>query len=248
MATANRVINRAFRENNLLPLGTTPSDAQRAEALEALNDLITSWFGRVIGVFLSDWTVPPARTAPVPARYPMPPRNTDLPESVWPYPPENSRLLLNLTTPTTVYFPGAPPDGARITVINVGTDLVADPLYVEGNGRLVAGAANYTFDNNDLAPAEFFYRADRGEWVLLGTFTGDDELPLPKEFDDFVVASLAYRLSPSYGKELDQATGSVITYGLKMLETRYRQPTPEPAWNDSARVQTLQSYNRWGWM
>lgn len=218
MATILEIITASYRDNNLIPVGTAPTDLEIAEALTRLNAFFRSIFGVELGVELSDWTVPPSRTSPVAARYSRKPLNEDLPDDIWPYPPSNSRVLMNTTKVTTIYLPSTPNDGARFSVVDIRS---TSNLTLDANGRNIDGAASVDVIPGS-SPLEWFYRADLGDWVGVKTFLVTDNSPLPDEFDDFLILALSTRLSGRVGKSAAIARADVQRM-IKKVKARYRQ-------------------------
>lgn len=219
MTIASKLIQNAFREGNLLPVGKDPTDAETAEALDRLNNIIVCYFGQELGEKLEDWNVPSKqRTAPVSAHYPFTPYRDDKPNEVTLYPPPNVRLITHIVGPTRVYLQQQPEDGARMGFVDVGSTAF---LTIDGNGRLIENDFDIAVDPPD--PQEWFYRADLANWVKLEELTLTAESPFPKEFDDLLICDLAIRLSARFGN--DPRSGTIMTYKSKMeqLKARYRQ-------------------------
>lgn len=228
MATALEIINDAYRENNLIAVGTPPTSAEIAEALPRLRNIVRSLFGKTLGIYLKDWAVPPRRTSPVDARYPMLPASTKLDDDVWPYPPQNVRLIASQDTPTTIYFPPTPNDGAQIAVAPAGADFVTNPLTLDANGRrFVTSGGTYVIDAALTQPITFFYRADLAAWAIIGPLALEDEPPLPEEFDDYFITALNIRLCPRYSKDPRNATVAVYGEQEQKILTRYWQVQPQ---------------------
>ena len=225
MTLSSDIIAQAFREGNLVAVGAQPTTEEQTEGLDRLNNFVSALFGFNLGVYLQDWSVPPSTTAPIYARYPLLPADEALPPEVWPYPPSNVRLLSRLSTATTVYLQARPEDGARIAFRDIGATAT---LTLDANGRLIEGALT-----KDLVAgasgAEWFYRADLGDWRLLGTLALTDSSPLPPEFDDLLITGLSIRLSARYGNEPSSGTALVFKDMLDKLRTRYAQALREPA-------------------
>lgn len=227
MTTASTIITQALREGNLIPVGTTPTDAQLAEGLDRLNNLIDALFGNEVGEPLFEWPVPPPQqTSPVNARWPIypgvSPQNQRMTDA-WPYPPGNVRLMASNSEEATVYLQHQPNDGARVGYTAVGASAV---LNIDGNGRRVEGAATVQVDPTDNGGQNlWFYRGDLGDWIRIVPLALNDTPPLPKEFDDFLITGLSIRLSARFGN--DPRQGTVMTYKsqLSKLQARYRQPT-----------------------
>lgn len=227
MTTARSIINDAYRENNLVAVGVTPNAAEVAEALPRLTNIVRALFGSKLGIFPQDWQVPPTRTSPVNARYPLRPENTKLPSDVWPYPPPNVRLVALQTSPTTVYLPAEPSDGAYISLVPGGADLVTNPLTLDGNGRLVLGAPTLVQDVALTTPRQFMYRADLSNWVEIVELAETTVMPFPEEFDDYFIAALNIRLTPRYSAKVRDETVAVLTSTERKLKQRYTQKMPQ---------------------
>lgn len=73
---------------------------------------------------------------------------------------------------------------------------------------------------------EWFFREDLGTWVRCTPLTITDELPFPREFDDFFITMLAIRLNPAYGVALDQQSQLVLDRARTSMRARYRQEKP----------------------
>lgn len=247
MTTAGTIVTRCFRENNLTALGKSPNPAQAAEALDYLNRLIKSMLGTDEGELLLDWNVPYVGTNN--ARFPLYPSDPSMPATVYNGPPPNSRLLAAISGPFTVYFQNQPPDGARMALVNVGSNFVTNNLILHANGRLIEGAQSVVINTNPTTTLLWLYRADLANWIAL-TFplAETDEIPFPDSFDDFWVSLLAVRLSPLYGKEPNGITVGVAQTGSKQFRARYAQEVPTANFPDTVNFQSFQSYGGgWGW-
>lgn len=225
MTTVDVLIGDAYRENNLLPVGASPSTDEFGEALRLLNNLFSGWLGDELGEnFTLTWLVPaPQRTAPVAANYPQLPYPQDLSSGQWPYPPQNSRLHVKLTAATTIYFPEQPNDGARMYWTDLGT-ANGTLLTINGNGKLIDGMASITLNTDtDTDPIEWFFNADAGNWQRVGELATGDESPLPRAFDDLFVTALNIRLCPRNSKNPLAATISRYDRIMKKFKNRYLQ-------------------------
>lgn len=268
MTTCLTLITDAMREINLIPVGATPTANEQVEGLRRLNTLVASVFGEELGEFLADWPVPlPQRTAPIAANYPQLPYPmgldgnplgvpfaTSLSTQFAFYPPCNSRLIYGGVT-GTVYFPEAPNDGARMSVVqgsgagDSGVDGAV--LTLNGNGRTIGGSATTTFTWHTVptAPIHWFYRADKGDWVVVNfNLAISDTFPFPTELDDPWALGLALRLAPRYGKTISPETANAAKRGLMNLKARYRQTAPT-VYKSADIPNSAQSFygGQWGW-
>lgn len=224
MTTANDIIEQAYREANIVPIGKSPSTDEINEALPRLNNFIDWLFGTKLGEFVMDWPVPPSRTAPVAARFPLRPQNEQLPADVWPYPPNNVRLLNNLEADTTVYLPYRPNPGAQLEYVKIaGTGT----MTINANGRLISGGLEQVIDVALSGPLKWVYREDLANWVQRTTLTTADESPLAPDFDDLLITGLAKRIAPRFGAEVLASTQETYVEALDRLKKRYQQYMPK---------------------
>lgn len=270
MTTALAVITDGFREGNLIPIGTDPTDDEQAEALRALNRFIAGVFGEEMGENLIDWPAPlPQRTAPVAANYPQipypmgldgdllgVPLPTSLSNDFAFTPPKNSRIVFGGVT-STLYFPEAPDDGSRMAVVQgSGAGDSGAPgkiLTLDGNGRQIEDPADSGIKNtvaltDPVSPVSWLYRADLGYWIVVADLAIDDELPFPSELDDLWVCMLAIRMAPRYGKQTAPETSNTAMRMMKKLKAKYRQ-AGTTVYKSGDIPNTFQSYasNRWWW-
>lgn len=217
MTTARDIITDALRESGILALGETPSADSLAEGLTRLNVLVKGTFGYDFGEPLTVLNIgeegidTPEGLATVASE-----GNSTSPI------PVNSLLHANLTSGATVYLEPAPYDGARLSVVDLSGNFSTNPLVLDGNGKKINGASSVTL-STDSTNVSYFYRADKGEWVLFAPLTASDEFPFPTEFDDYFVTSLALRLNPRYGAETTQETLTALTRTRSMFRARYNQ-------------------------
>lgn len=228
MTIASAILIQGYRENNLVPVGKSPTDDEMAEGLVLLNNYIAGIFGYEMGENLGDWMIPvPQRTAPVAGNWPQGPQLLDQPAvAAYPYPPANQRLVWGLKT-LTVYFPESPRDGARMALVDgSGTGdggAAGQTLTINGNGRLIEAAAALTFTSPLASPRAWMYRGDLANWIVVQALALADEMPFPAEFDDFFICALSKRLAPRYNKVSSVETLKTAQDTLKRLKARYRQ-------------------------
>lgn len=251
MTLASTIVQSAYREGNLIPMGKDPTAAQLAEGLAKLNRLLAGLFGNEVGEPLTEWPLPPPqRTAPVAARYPLGPASSDLPSNVWPYPPGNVRLMCSIAVATRLYFQNAPNDGARVNLVNLS---MSATLTLDGNGRLIesipgVSAATRVLTAPIVLSTDWFYRSDLGTWVVLTTLLSTDSLPFPSNFDDYFVAELHIRMCPSFGRTATNETTETRNRNLSKLKARYRQPTAALGNADDAPSTQRGGAGDFGWM
>jgi len=191
MTLVSQIITDAYRQGNLVPIGLVPTAEQSAEALRYLNRIVQSSLGSEIGE--------PLIALPVgnegysrPSGYPP----VDfIGDSEW-FVPGNTRLMLNLSSPTSVYLTPNPEDGARFGVVDDLNNLATNPLTIYGNGHRIAGGTSALLNDNGFY-GDWMYRADLGQWLRALPLNPSDEFPLPAEFDDYYITLLAIRLNPA---------------------------------------------------
>ena len=263
MTQAQWIVQQAYRELNIFPVGTTGSTAEQTEGLYRLNRLIDSLFGFELGENLEDWLFPaPQRTAPIAARYPQGPLVTDsfltgsmASTYIYPYPPTNRRIIFGSVT-GTLYFPEKPNDGSRMGLLpgtgagdsgSTGATLTLDGngRYINSTGATMATQATYPVP---VPTQEWFYRADLGQWLLRQEMTLTDQLIFPADLDDFFIGALARRVAPLYNKVVSTETINAAMQALKRLQARYRQ-TQVTTYGSQDIPRTDQSYlgGSWWW-
>ena len=218
MTLVSQIIIDAFRQSNLLALTASPTASQASEALRYLNRIVKSTIGNEAGDNLSSFPIG-KNTYNRPAGYPW---WDEEPDGQW-FVPADTRLMVNTVRPFTVYLNPDPDDGCRLAVTAASTNLVTNPLTINGNGRLVDGQANLVLTSN----AEFFYRADTASWMRYTPLTSSDTFPFPEEFDDYFITMLAMRLNPSYGASLAPESQEVFRRSKTQLRARYTQTEPQ---------------------
>lgn len=265
MTTAASIIQAAYREGNLIPVGKNPTDDESTEALAAYNRLVVGILGYKMGENLADWLVPqPQRTSPVSSNYPQfPSFPTYQSSAVFTNPPNNRRIVWG-GTDQTVYFPQKPNDGAQLALVQAsgagdGSN-TGDTLIFDGNGYFIEDPADNTFKtqvtfefnsgagNTPLAPQRWFFRADLAQWVLVLGIEEMDQHPYPFEFDDFFICALSKRLAPRYNKIVAQETINTALQTESAFLARYRQPT-DTVYGSDQIPRSYQSYiaGQWWW-
>lgn len=236
MTTAQTIIQRAFRQENIINAGSTPTSAEETEALALLNSLVGQIIGFELGELLADWQVPLAFTGQYQEQNPRDPYGATGVNPNNLYPPINVRLLATIAAATTVYLPQYPNDGSRVAVVNTGSTSTA--LTLDANGRQIAGAASLLLDLSTDVPAEWFYRADTGEWVQYTDLIISDNSPFPDKYDMMLVTGLAIWLSPRYGVQPSDVTVSIYNDLRGKFRAQYKQYTETPPSYDIAEIQS----------
>lgn len=271
MTIAQDIIQRGFREDNLIPVGKQPTANEQAESLVLLNGFMLSVYGYELGENMEDWVAPqPQRTAPVAANFPQlpyplandfmvnpSPLASDYTLNIYPYPPPNSRIVWS-GAPLQVWMPEAPRPGSRIALVqgSGASNSEAQPgaqLVLNGNGRLIelpdgSGVGATVTLTNPADPVKWFYRDDTGVWRVIRKLALTDELPYPEEFDDFWIGALSIRLAPRYNKTVSEDTKNNTARMLAKMKTEFRQVSPTVYKSDDI-PRALESYTsgRWSW-
>lgn len=227
MSTVGDLVTRAYRVDNIIPVGDAPSSAEMTEGIALFNAFWLALLGFDLGVNLVEWNVPdPQRSASVAAQYPLAPSTAnDKPSSIYLYPPANVRIMDKLTAAATVYFPEKPSPGARMAYVDIaGTTYIT----IHGNGRLIEGTSTTATSQaaaNFSSGDEWFYRDDTGTWQLLATLAEDDDSPLPAAFDDLLITGTFLRIAPRHGRMPSPATLGRHAAMLTKAKAKYKQDT-----------------------
>jgi len=217
MTLVSEIISDAYRLSNITRVGGSPTSDQETEALRYLNRLVKSVFGNEAGENLRPFPIGDTNISR-PAEYPG---WTNTPSGDW-FVPKNLRVMLNLSAPVDLYLHPEPDDGSRFAALDVIGNLSTNNVTVYGNGRLIEGASTLTLDT-DGYNAEWFYRADLGNWVKYAELTTTDTFPFPVEFDDYFITLLAIRLNPAYGAGLDPQSQMIYNRAKSQFSARYSQ-------------------------
>lgn len=217
MTLVSQIITDAFRQSNILALGATPNTLQQDEALRYLNRIVKSVFGNEAGDPLTAFPIG-RQNISRPSGYPW---WDNVPDNDW-FVPKNIRVMLNVDMSVNLYLHPDPDDGSRFAAIDAAGNLATYPVTVYGNGRTIESGLSVLLNTNGF-DAEWFYRADLGNWMKYAPLLLVDTFPFPEEFDDYFITMLALRLNPSYGTSLDDQSMVVLTRSRTQLRARYTQ-------------------------
>ncbi len=240
MTTVASIINSAFRETNLTPLGVDPSTAQITEAFALLTTIVSGVLGNEAGELMSP--MPLGRNdIDAPSGYPW--YANEIPGNV--FIPTNTRMMCNLTGPGLINLHPKPQDGARMGVVDVSLNFDIYPLTVNGNGRSIEGENEMEYDTQGTI-REWLYREDLGNWVVVTPLDLDGDMPWPSEFDDIFIIMLAYRLNPRYGQTIHPASAQALQRATSKFMARYKQSDQQMPVEDALLY--LTHWNRyWGY-
>lgn len=242
MTLVSSIINDAYRETNINPIGKSPSDAENAEGLRRLQAIVLSVYGNEAGEPLEAFPLG-QNEINSPAGYPW--YQNELPGDL--YMPVDKRVMANLTAPGFLNFHPKPDDGARMGLIDVSHNLSVNNLTIYGNGRSIEGEDLQVYNTDGLI-REWFYRADLGNWVQVTDLELTSEMPFPPEFDDMFIIMLAARINPRYGQSLDPASQQMLGRARTQFRARYSQNIFVPV--DPTLLQLPAPYGygrRWYW-
>ncbi len=218
MTLISSIIQDAFREGNILPLGRVPNENQSTEALRLYQQNIRSIYGSEAGEDLIDWPLGTFGVdEPGVSEYRTP--DAILRPSI------NSRLIATNAAAARVFLTAYPQDGSRMSIADPYGRLAAAPVTLDANGRTIEGNSTVLLNANGTFQ-EWFYRADKGGWVKLTTLAAADENPFPEDFDIFFICGLAMRLNPRYGREMDAQSAMVFKANRRQFIARYLQSQP----------------------
>lgn len=224
MTTVYQIIVDAYRQSNLVGLGIAPTKAQETEALRYLERIVAQAFGNEAGDPLTGFPIG-RNNIQRPAGYPG---WESVPDNYW-FVPKNTRCNLNLETSNVhLYLDPFVTDGSRFAIVDASNNLATYPITIHGNGFFIEGQESLTLNTNGL-DREWFFRADLGEWKRCTPLELFSEFPFPKEFDDYFIISLAFRLNPAYQRTLDPQSQAILAKSRNALTSRYSQVVPTPS-------------------
>lgn len=222
MTLVSSIINDAYRETNINPIGKTPSDAELTEGLRRLQTLVMSVYGNEAGEQLNPFPLG-RNEINSPVDYPW--YQNQIPGDM--FIPVDMRIMANLTGPGVINLHPRPDDGARMALIDVSHNLSTYPLTIYGNGRSIEGD-DFQVYSTDGINQQWFYRDDLADWVKVNNLALTDEMPFPAEFDDMFIILLAARINPRYGQSLDQASIDALKRSRTQFRARYSQTIYTP--------------------
>lgn len=234
MTLVSDIINRAFRVSNITGTGATPTTAEQTEALALLQSFTEGVFGNEAGDGFYNMPIG-SEGIERPSGYPW--YETVPDDSDW-FVPENYRLFMNLAEPVTLYLHPSPDDGARFALRDIQSNFSTNNVTIFGNGRLIDGNPSLVL-NTDGDAGEWFYNADEGNWVRYADLTLEGQFPFPTEFDDYFIMSLAMRLNPLYGKQIDQQSLEFYRRSKRQLQARYDVVIPMPVERGLVRMSRM---------
>lgn len=219
MTLIRTLISDALRESGILALGDTPEAASEDEGLRRLNTLIRSLLGNELGEKFVSYSY---GTGSLGNTYSLLSDQQD--DINLTYVPRNSRMLVNLTSASTIFLDPNPQDGSRISIVDVGQNFSTFNLTLDGNGRRIDNSLTLVL-NTDGSASEWFYRADLGSWTKVTDLSLNDQSPFPSEFDDMLVVMLALRLNPRYGQQTSGESQAMLSRVRTQFKARYSQVT-----------------------
>lgn len=226
MSLVSEIIQRSYRELNLIPIGTEPTAAEQSEGLTLLQGLCSSVYGNEMGEPLGLFPFGQNNVA-VPSGYPW---GNGYPPQEW-WMPLNMRLVCNQTAAVIdppVYLNPAPQDGSRFGVIDASNNFATFPLTISGNGRTIEGSTLPVVLNTDGVKRDWVYRADLGDWKRVSPLVLGDDWPWPDDFDDMFVIMLAMRMATRNSQPLSQESAAAMERSRTQFTARYTQVIPTP--------------------
>lgn len=224
MTLVSDIIRDAYRESNLIAIGTEPSGAQNDEALRLLNRFVASVYGNEAGERLQPLVIG-RNNIEKPSGYPW--YNTTPFEGDWCI-PQDARLILNLEEALTVYLDPNPQDGQRFAVQDKSGNLSTYNLTIEGNGRTITGDNSLVLDE-DNSNTQYIYEQNSGDWRLISPLVETDTFPFASEFEDFFVIGLTLRLNPRNDVQIDGQSMESFKRYYRQFAARYSQTVETPS-------------------
>lgn len=239
MTLVSDIIRDAYRESNLIAIGTEPTGAQSEEGLRLLQRIVQSVYGNEEGEQLESFPLG-RHNIERPSGYPW---YDQVPGWDWFLPP-NTRMVCNLTAPLEVYLSPDPDDGDRFAVQDIAGNLATNTLTLYGNGRTIGEAPSQVFNTNG-ENVEYMFRADRGDWVVISPIAALDLFPFPSEFDDMFVVMLAMRLNPRNDIATSPESVAALKRSTTQFKARYRQHREVSS--ELALLRTSGTRGQWGY-
>jgi len=215
MTLVSEIITDAFRQSNLLAIGSSPTTNQQTEALRYVNRIVMSVLGNEAGENLEAFPLG-GNNIEAPSGYPW---YGEEPWGDW-YMPMNKRVMLNLTQAATIPLHPMPSDGARFAVVDTSDNVATFNVTVQGNGRTIEDQTTLTL-NTDGINRQWFYRQDLGNWMRITDLELTDEFPYPIEFDQMFITLLAMSLNPAYGATIDAQIQMLFNRSRTQFRARY---------------------------
>lgn len=237
MTTVSDIIQRGYRESNLVGVGVQPNAAEQAEALPLLQEIILSVYGNQVGETFEPLLVG-NNNINAPVGFPA-----WLPQEQW-WAPINTRLVCNLPGTQDINLTPVPQDGSRMAVIDASKNFSTNPLTLWGNGHSIEGGLSVTM-NTDGQAKEWLFRADLDNWQLVTPLAATDDMPFPQEYDSFFSILLGSRVNPRYGKSLSIESQGALKAYREEIRARYHQVIATIADPGVLRM-SRQSTTRWG--
>lgn len=210
MTIVSEIITDAYRENNTIPIGQSPSYEEQIEGLRIFNRFLWSVLGNELGDGFLTITV--GRNGIVQPGY-------DGVYNGW-YPLGSTRFIFNNEKAESINLNPKPQDGERIAVRDASGNLATYPVTINGNGRTIGGQSQVVLNTTGLT-AQYFYRDDIGDWQLVSSLQLDSTFPFPPEFEDFFIIGTSLRISPKNGSTLDPQSLEAYRRAKKQFTARY---------------------------
>lgn len=242
MTTVSQIITDAYRQSNLIAVGTLPSAAQQEEALRYLNRIVSSTLGNEAGENLTALPIG-GNNISRPNGYPW---YTDNPDGNW-FVPENQRLMVNLNRTMTLYLHPRPNPGARLGIIDVSKNFTTYNLVINANGRTIEGATILTLNTSGY-DAEWLYDDTTGNWAkVLPLDDLNTAFPFPQDFDIYFICMLAGALNPAYEVQADQQVAMHFSRARSQIRARYHNVIPVGSEDALVRMpRTAADRDLWG--
>lgn len=202
MATLIDTLTDALFRLGALQRGAVPSAHQADVGIRAFNNLLDSLPNRGVGEVLQSVRADSDMTICRP-----------------------SIVHVIASSGLTLTLPKNPADGFRVQIVDVGTNFATNPVTVERNGWLIAGAASSATLNTNGQNVEYFFRAELGDWkALTRPLAQGADIPYPAAHDGDFTALLVVEIADLIGKDL---TGSLVARAESALTRLQGQYKPD---------------------
>jgi hypothetical protein len=213
VTTAQVIINRAFRESQIVPSDVAPSTSQIAEALPLLQGLVDRYIrAPIVTLWLGDLSAIKQQRGAVFRDFTPFVQSLAIPQDIY--------LNCVLNADQTILLPPSPGDGARMVILDVGGTFGTYQLTIVGNGNQIDGGASYVLNASGVG-ISLLYRRELANWVIITDIGLSNNIPYPTMYDDLFVIELAMRLDPRYGKEMSGITAEIYKQVRSQFVGRY---------------------------
>jgi hypothetical protein len=214
MTLVSDIINRAFRESGITPVGGTPDANEAAEALPILVSLLANHYHGEAG---ENFVLREVTSKGVIYE------DGSISNQV----KSNSELVFKLTSPLTLYLERTPDDGALLSVVDQSANFATCPVTLNAGATRIEGSSTFLCNTNNFART-WRYDASQTQWLRVTDPIASDPFPFTASEEEYFVCLLAERLNFRYGVETPDSTLRTIAEGKRKMRARHKQTQEQP--------------------